>query len=160
NWRCACPLGCGYSLSICDTEDGKLLTHCFGGCEHDEVYTALVEHGLFDDDDPVCRDLSPSVRPSAPDDAKRIVAARWAYDQLGPAVGSIAELYLRARGITIEVPTVLRFGPCPHRIGGTFPTMAAPVVDVRGEQIGVHLTYLRPDGSGKAEFGSRDLQRE
>ena len=37
--------------------------------------------------------------------------------------------------------------------------MLAPIVDVDGEQIGVHLTYLRRDGSGKAEL-PKEYQRE
>ena len=37
--------------------------------------------------------------------------------------------------------------------------MLAPIVDVDGEQIGVHLTYLRPDGGGKTEL-TKEYQRE
>jgi hypothetical protein len=37
--------------------------------------------------------------------------------------------------------------------------MLAPIVDVDGEQIGVHLTYLRRDGRGKAEL-TKEYQRE
>src|SRR5262249_36019631 len=33
------------------------------------------------------------------------------------------------------------------------------VVDINGELTGVHMTYLRPDGSGKADL-PRQLQRE
>ena len=51
NWRCPCPLGCGYSLSLGYGENGKLLAFCFGGCEFDELMLALVEYGLLDDVD-------------------------------------------------------------------------------------------------------------
>ena len=37
--------------------------------------------------------------------------------------------------------------------------MLAPVVNVTGEQIGVHLTYLRRDGGGKATL-PKEYQRE
>jgi putative DNA primase/helicase len=37
--------------------------------------------------------------------------------------------------------------------------MLAPVVDVDGEQIGVHMTFLRPDGAGKADL-PKEFQRE
>jgi hypothetical protein len=50
NWRCTCPLDCGYALSFCDSDDGRLLAYCFGGCEYDDIRIALVEHGLLDDD--------------------------------------------------------------------------------------------------------------
>ena len=39
NWRCACPRGCGYGLSFCDSADGI----CFGGCPFDRIIAALVE---------------------------------------------------------------------------------------------------------------------
>ena len=38
----------------------------------------------------------------------------------------------------------------PHRLGVRLPAILAPVVDIDGEQIGTHLTYLRRDGAGKA----------
>jgi hypothetical protein len=161
NWRFPCPLGCGYTLSICDGEDGQLLAYCFGGCGYDEVLSALVEYGLFDDDDDaLCRDLSRSVRPGTADDIARSRSACWIYHHLAPAAGTLAATYLRSRHIAIAAPSVLRFGNCPHRLGGMFPAMAAPVVDVNGAQTGVHMTYLRADGTGKADFPNRDFQRE
>jgi phage/plasmid primase-like uncharacterized protein len=41
-----------------------------------------------------------------------------------------------------------------------FPAVVAPVVDVAGAQIGIHATFLRPDGSAKADFDDPALQRE
>jgi hypothetical protein len=161
NWRFPCPLGCGYTLSICDGEDGRLLAYCFGGCDYDDVHSALVEYGLFDDDDDaLCHDVSHSVRPSIADELARIQTARWIYDRLAPAAGTIAQVYVRSRHVTIDMPPVLRFGNCPHRLGGMYPAIAAPVVDVNGAQTGVHMTYLCADGTGKADFPNRDFQRE
>ena len=37
--------------------------------------------------------------------------------------------------------------------------MLAPVVNATGEQTGVHMTYLRPDGGGKADL-PKEYQRE
>jgi hypothetical protein len=39
---------------------------------------------------------------------------------------------------------------CKHPSGVWLPAMMARVVDVDGETIGVHRTYLRHDGTGKA----------
>ena len=47
----------------------------------------------------------------------------------------------------------------PHRLGARLPAMLAPVVDIDGEQIGVHMTYLRRDGAGKADL-PKEFQRE
>jgi len=38
--------------------------------------------------------------------------------------------------------------------------MAAPVVYINDEHTGTHLTYLRADGSGKADFAKKEFQRE
>jgi hypothetical protein len=145
---------------LCDTEEGKLLAHCFGGCEYDDILSALVEYGLLDDGDYVesC-DVSLAIKPNANDESQRIDTARWIYDRLAPAAGSIAT-YLRSRHITIKVPSILRFGSCPHRASAALlPAMAAPVVDVGGNRTGVHMTYLRADGNGKA-FDQPGLCRE
>jgi hypothetical protein len=161
NWRTPCPLGCGYTLSLAEGDDGKLLAYCHGGCTFDDILPALVEYGLLDDDDDVvCHDASPSVDRDALE-RTRIDAARWIYSCLLPAAGTIVAIYLRSRAITLEVPSILRFGNCPHRCGGIFPTMAAPIVDVDGsDQTATHMTYLRADGSGKTDLGDPELQRE
>ena len=156
NWRCACPLGCGYSLSLANGEDGRLLAHCFGGCEFDRILAALVEFGLLDDDS---FDYEPvwAIRSARADDADRIARAKCFYESLTP--GPAIDTYLRSRSIGIS-STVLRWAPyCPHRCGRTFPAMIAPVVDIDGELTAIHATFLRPDGNGKADL-PRNLQRE
>ncbi len=69
-----------------------------------------------------------------------------------PAIGTPVERYLRTRGITINVPPSIRYAPSlwhgPTR--SCFPAMIAGVQDVDGNVIGVHRTYLAPDGCGKA----------
>jgi len=72
--------------------------------------------------------------------------------------GSLAEVYLRARGITQAVPSSsLRFHPkCWHRDEGQTrpvprPALIAAVTDGAGALQGVHRTWLAPDGQGKAE---------
>ena len=159
NWRCACPRGCGYSLSFSDGEDGRLLAFCFGGCEFDEIMLALVEYGLLDDDDDAGDDphVSRACRCLSARYAERIAHARQIYDS-GVWDERIA-VYLRSRGIGLTSP-VLRFQEqAPHRLGARLPAMLAPVVNVTGEQIGVHLTYLRRDGGGKANL-PKEYQRE
>jgi hypothetical protein len=73
--------------------------------------------------------------------------------------GTIAETYLRNRGITdLRCTDSLRFHPnCYHRIetiGGTrtetWPAMIAAVTDNRGTITGVHRTWLDPSGRCKA----------
>lgn len=79
-----------------------------------------------------------------------------------PIIGSFAERYLRARGLTIPDEVVaadaLRFHPaCPFRLtDGTLvrlPTMLGAMVDIAsGSFRGVHRTALSADGSTKADL--------
>jgi hypothetical protein len=71
--------------------------------------------------------------------------------------GTLAEAYLRARGITVPLRfPVLRFHPaCYYRARQhdplqTWPTLIAAVTDVSGNITGVQRTWLARDGSDKA----------
>ncbi|PZQ96192.1 MAG: DNA primase [Cereibacter sphaeroides] len=75
-----------------------------------------------------------------------------------PISGTLAETYLRSRGITCSVPdAVLRFHPkCWYREEGArkavpMPAMIAAVTDAAGRIHGVHRTWLAADGGGKAD---------
>jgi Toprim domain len=157
NWRCACPRGCGYGLSLCDGADGRLLAFCFGGCAFDEIMPALVEYGLLDDDDDDDLHVSRGVTVCQRDNTERIAHARQIYNSGG--LDDRIAVYLQSREIGLTSP-VLRFQEqAPHRLGARLPAMLAPIVNVDGEQIGVHLTYLRHDGGGKADL-PKQYQRE
>jgi hypothetical protein len=156
NWRAPCPCECGYSLSLADGEDGRLLAFCLGGCPFDRIMAALIEFGLLDDDGDDSQ-VSRSVTVCQRDDTQRIAHARQIYS-CGIQDERIA-VYLRRRHIRV-ISSVLRFAEqAPHRLGARLPAMLAPIVDVDGEQIGVHLTYLRRNGGGKAEL-TKEHQRE
>jgi putative DNA primase/helicase len=86
--------------------------------------------------------------------------ARWMWRTAGPADGTLVETYLRSRGITVPLPSTVRFLP-PNR-PDHHPAMLVPymiadepepgILDVAVEKItAVHLTLLKPDGSGKAD---------
>jgi phage/plasmid primase-like uncharacterized protein len=121
---------------------------------------ALVEYGLLDGD----HDLDPidivdrRVDAHRRDDADRIAQARDIYDQA--AWDPKIQIYLRSRGIVLASPALRFSAAAPHRLGIRLPAILAPIVNVSGVQTGVHLTYLRCDGSGKADVGSREFQRE
>ena len=157
NWRAPCPCRCGYSVSLADGEDGALLIFCFGGCAFDEIMSALVEYGLLDDNDDRDLHVSRGVTVCRRGNTERIAHARQIYDSGG--WGERIAIYLRSRGIHRTSP-VLRFTEqAPHRLGARLPAMLAPVINVTGEQTGTHLTYLRGDGSGKADL-PKEYQRE
>ena len=81
---------------------------------------------------------------------KRAGQAQGVWAEAQPIGGTIAETYLRNRGITCPLPESLRFHPaCWHPTAKRLPAMVARIEGA--ERFAVHRTYLRPDGSGKAE---------
>ena len=66
-------------------------------------------------------------------------------------MGSLVEVYLRSRGITIPIPPSLRFHPAlRHPSGGRWPAMVARVSQDTDNTTAIHRTFLREDGKGKA----------
>jgi hypothetical protein len=84
-------------------------------------------------------------------------AARRLFGMSRPISGTLAETYLRSRGIT-PLPDVmsLRFHPrCYYWTGDDTPTKTRPaliaaVTDLSGTITGAHRTWLDPSGEGKA----------
>jgi hypothetical protein len=91
--------------------------------------------------------------------AERLSKARWLWSRRKPIGGSIAEVYLRqARGYTGQIPATLGYLPPRGEYG---PEMIAAfglpyepepgLLEIADVQVrGVHITKLKPDGSGKA----------
>jgi hypothetical protein len=91
--------------------------------------------------------------------AERLSLARWLWLRRRPIAGTIAEFYLRcARGYGGRLPTTLGFLPArgdhpPAMIsafGNAEETDAGALSICDTAVLGVHLTRLLPDGSGKA----------
>jgi putative DNA primase/helicase len=102
----------------------------------------------------------PVARNSADHDRRQRHKAAWLWSQCKPITGSIAEVYLRqARKITCPLPPTLGF--LPSRRPDRHPAMIAAfgfcdevepgVLAAPRDVQAVHLTLLKPDGSGKAE---------
>jgi hypothetical protein len=100
---------------------------------------------------------APKPEPRAPIASGSPDAARRLFHAGQPIKGTLAETYLRARGITYlaDLPA-LRFHPrCYYRANEsapveTWPAILAAVTDLDGTITGVHRTWLARDGSGKA----------
>jgi hypothetical protein len=86
----------------------------------------------------------------AAETAKRSARAQALWREALPIHGTLADTYLRGRGISCPLPDTLRFAPqCWHVTGKRLPAFVALVEG--GDGFAVHRTYLRPDGAGKAE---------
>jgi hypothetical protein len=87
--------------------------------------------------------------------------ARWLWVQRKPISGTVAETYLReVRGIACPLPPTLAF--LTPRKADHHPAMIAAfglcdeiepgIIAAPRDVVAVHLTLLKPDGSGKAEI--------
>lgn len=70
-----------------------------------------------------------------------------------------AEVYLKQRGIPVQgskLRNTIRFHPnLRHNPSGqVLPCMVARIRDAQGQPMGIHRTYLKPDGSRKADVQS------
>jgi len=159
HWRCCCPVCSGHGLLITtSSRTGKLLYYCWStGCSFREIIRALRENGIETRGAPQFVDSR-----NGEDESQRlkIEAAQRLLRRTECAIGTVAEAYLARRGITVAIPPALRFmSYCPHRCGRSFPAMVAAVVDLDGETVGYHATFLTPEGD-KCPFPIKAMQRE
>ncbi|HZQ01689.1 MAG TPA: toprim domain-containing protein [Reyranella sp.] len=101
------------------------------------------------------RSATQPAAPPAPSRSRE--AARRLFASAKPIGGTLAETYLRSRGITnVNDLMALRFHPhCWYRAHDdapreTWPALIAAVTDLHGRIAGVQRTWLARDGSGKA----------
>ena len=142
------------SLSIRDTDDGKVLVRCHAGCRQEQVVLVLRSRGLWTSDGPRSH---PKQRPTVQrkpdhDDAKRTEAALAIWQSATPASGSLVESYLASRGLHLPPFATLRFHDgLKHPSGGMWPAMVALVTCGHDDApLAIHRTFLSCDGGGKA----------
>ena len=148
-YRVPCPAhgGSDRNLSVWPDENGDACFKCWShNCGTKEIIAAL---GV----------PSPKPAPAAApkrwhpaSEHQRIAAAREVWRQSGDPRGTVAHDYLFGRGWTLAIPASIRFHPRQrHPTGVYLPAMVAAIDDRDGRTVGVHRTFLRPDGGGKAE---------
>lgn len=145
-WMGLCPVHGDRkpSLSIALGNGDRLLIHCFAGCELADITAAigLELRDLFASADRVS--YRPPPPRQAPDTERVNVWQReWERAKLNHPV---LERYLKARGLTLQPPPSLRIG-----YFGDKPYMAARVEDITGNLVGLHRTFLEPDGSARID---------
>lgn len=163
-WRARCPVHGGKSLSVTE-KDGRILLVCRAGCPQEAVIKALREAGLWGSGDGY-EMPAPPPEPDPTEQERKIDKAENMWEQAAPIrEGDPVWLYLKNRGITLETwPEDLRTHPRldywevsdagkPVKTG-TFPAMLAVVRNPQGHPVGIHRTWIAPDGSGKAPVPS------
>jgi hypothetical protein len=147
DWRGDCP-ACGYASSfvLSETREGKPLWWCASCGDRDALAAALRSEGYSPPTDA-------ANAPERPSTAQREGWARDLWERALPAAGTIVDAYLRSRGLGTVATRALRFLPSlRHGESGTAPpVMIAAMADVAGTTRAVHRTWLRSDGTGKAD---------
>jgi len=127
----------------------RALLWCANGCSQQELHDAVrrLVGGTWTPPKQADMWTEAEVRRRKQEQALRL----WKGSE--PAIGTPVQAYGIARGLPdLAHSAALRFRlDCPHPDGGKLPAMLALVVDAAGVPIGVHRTYLRRDGAGKAD---------
>jgi hypothetical protein len=145
------------SLSLCDGKYG-LVVHCFAGCSPADIFVAIRRKGqnLIEPG----QTAPQPTEGSSEYERQQHEKAAWLWSKRKPITGTIAETYLRIkRKIIGPLPPTLAFLPPLRR--EHHPAMIAafalvdepePGVLAAPKDVGsIHLTFLKPDGSGKAD---------
>lgn len=140
-----CP-ACLYDGFTATTKGSQAVVWCHACRDREAVAMALAARLGQEAEAP-----APSRGPDAETKRQRAVVL---WNSSAPAAGTIVATYLQARGLPAALAgsDALRFrADCPHPGGGRLPAMVASITDQSGTIIGLHRTFLRRDGSGKAD---------
>jgi putative DNA primase/helicase len=157
-WSARCPVHEDRtpSLSLRDSEDGKVLVCCHAGCDQGKVIAHLKASGLWAQIGQRKFRHTTSRQVAKPsqqdrDDTKRTEIALSIWQAAKPAGGTLVSTYLGSRGLRLPQAPTLRFHPfLKHPSGDTWPVMIALVT--RGfddSPLAIHRTFLAPNGTGK-----------
>ena len=161
-WKGCCPFHADRSPSFTIFADGERF-HCFGCGASGDVLDYVMRLHALDMVDAARRlgagDLPKADLPKLPpaDRLNRNAEALVIWERAVPAAGTLAESYLRFRGILPPFPPDMRFSRLPYGKSNPLPCLVAAVRDVAGEVIGVQRVYLRGDGKGKADLPKSKL---
>lgn len=138
-----------YFCSGCGSDSGMGLAKKFTRLEFAECASRI---------DAILGNVKPDAppRPSMTDDDRRAALRRLYAESAQMVPGDLADRYLAARKINQpSYPPALRYAPSVRDgEGGTRPCMIA-VVGLYGEKPAtLHRTFLRPDGTAKAEMAA------
>ncbi len=162
-----CPFHPERSPSF-EVSDSKGFYHCHGCGESGDAFTFLRKKdglsfrqafkALTGDTFPEVTEADRVKRKAEADRVmrNRIAAGRKVWDRARPAFGTLAETYLRSRGIVSTIPDTVRFAHLDYWDQATgevvaehVPAMVCALQDAGGKVVGVQRVYLAADGLGK-----------
>ncbi len=163
-WKACCPFHADRSPSFTIYAGGRRFC-CFGCGEEGDVFDFVSKmHGIGLRDaavmlgkgEVVTTEVAPL--PPAEDAGDRVDEARSIWRNAAPVQGTLAETYLRWRGISIPIPPTIRFASLRYgKRGREYPTLIAAVSEDGGRLTGIQRTFLADDGVGKADVPKAKL---
>ena len=146
SWRGPCP-ACGYpgTFIVRAGRNGSARPFCVSCWNRDALADAVA--GAIGQESQPTRPQDGKKAAARADDRRERALMLWRGSE--PAIGTLADRYLTARGLPgLAYLPVLRFRTdTPHpEVKGKFPALIALVVDVAGKPLGVHRTFLARDG--------------
>jgi DNA primase len=162
-WKACCPFHTDKSPSFTIYEGGTRF-QCFGcGAAGDVLDFVQQAHGvglreaanMLTGGFIPCTEIAPL--PSA-DTGDRLEEARAIWRHAEPAPGTLAETYLRSRGLYLPIPPTIRFARLRYGSRGRErPCLVAAVSGDDCKLTGIQRTYLADDGRGKADVPKAKL---
>lgn len=157
-WKACCPFHADRSPSFTIYKGGRRFM-CFGcGAEGDVFDFVSRLHGIglrdaavmLGQGDILTTEIAPL--PPADDSGERIEEARSIWRYAVPVQSTLAETYLRWRGLSLPIPPTIRFASLRYgKRGREYPCLVAAVSGEDGKLCGIQRTYLADDGRGKAD---------
>lgn len=156
-WKGCCPFHSDRTPSFTIFSSGERF-HCFGcGASGDVLDFIQRLHGvqLREAADMLTGGDLPSVHiepaPVVPA-VDRVPEAKAIWRNAVPAAGTPVETYLRSRGLDLHIPESIRCASLRYgTTGPEMPVLIASVASADNKLVGVQRTFLKPDGSGKAD---------
>ncbi|MGI8705020.1 MAG: DUF7146 domain-containing protein [Sphingomicrobium sp.] len=157
-WVGCCPFHPDRTPSF-TVNDAKGFAHCFGCGWHGDAADfvgKLHGVGLREAAEMLGANRLPTVvhspLPPEPErDTRNEALAIWRSS--APVRGTPAEAYLRSRGIHVSIRESIRFARLHYgKRGGLHPCLVALVAGADNKVAGIQRTYLKEDGSGKADL--------
>lgn len=139
-------------LTLADGRNGQLVLDCKkSACAFLDILAAAgLRSGDYLPPDPAT--VAKREREAKAEAQRKAEQAKLLWREAMPIGGTLAEAYLRGRGITCDLPSTLRFLPQAWH-GPTARRWPAMVAAVQGAGLpAVHRTWLCPDGAGKADI--------
>ncbi len=162
-WKACCPFHVDRSPSFTIFDGGERF-HCFGCGAGGDVLdylqrahdVTLREAAAMLDGGNLPMVFQPPLPPEPDRDTTAEAVAIWR--SAVPITGTPAEAYLRGRGLHLIIPESIKFSRLRYgKRGDLHPVLVALLAGADNKVAGIQRTYLKPDGSGKADVPTPKL---